>query len=79
MIRVARPKKETADKRDRRMTLYMTGLEEPAIKDVAEAQNRPVTQIVQEAIRSYLDRLAEPESTQLRSLHSTQWPQQPWR
>ncbi len=57
---MARPKKETDDKRDRRMTLYMTGLEEQAVKDVVGAQNRPVTQIVQEAIRSYLDRLAEP-------------------
>ena len=57
---MARPKKKSADKRDRRITLYMTEAEERAIKDVSDAQNRPMTQIVQEAIRSYLDRLAEP-------------------
>ncbi|MHB1681555.1 MAG: hypothetical protein ACYCYO_01825 [Bacilli bacterium] len=42
------------------MTLYLTDVEEEALKEIAQAQNRPATQLVQEALSAWLERLEDP-------------------
>jgi len=57
---VARPKKETDDKRDQRLTVYLSEQEQTSLRDVSEQQQRSMTQIVSEALRDWLLRLMEP-------------------
>lgn len=59
---MARPRKE-GRLRDRRMTLYLTDVEEESLKEIAQAQNRPATQLVQEALTAWLERLDDPPAT----------------
>jgi len=57
---VARPKKADIEKRENRLTIYLTDQERDALKQAANMQNRPMTQAILEAIHQWLDRLINP-------------------
>ena len=49
------------------MTLYLTEHEELTLKEVGQTRQRPVTQLVQEAIAAWLDRLLDPPAVHERA------------
>ncbi|QQE81547.1 hypothetical protein [Alicyclobacillus sp. SO9] len=55
-----RPKKDVADRRDNRVTVYLSDSEHAALKDVAEREERSMTQVLTQALRDWLMRLLEP-------------------
>lgn len=57
---MARPKKAEAEKRENRLTIYLTDQERNALKQASDMQNRPMTQSVLEAIHQWLHQLISP-------------------
>lgn len=57
---MARPKKAANEVRDNRLTIYLTDNEKESLHRVSEAQNRPMTQLVNTAVQEWLNRLIEP-------------------
>ena len=58
--RMPRPKKSEAERRDHRVTIYLSDDEQNALRDVSETEDRSMTQIVTEALRDWLLRLVDP-------------------
>lgn len=57
---MARPKKADTEKRENRLTVYLTDQERDALSSVADTQDRPMTQVVIMAIKEWMDRLLNP-------------------
>jgi len=55
-----RPKKAQDEKKDRRLTVYLSESEQDALRDVSDQQQRSMTQIVTDALRDWLLRLVDP-------------------
>lgn len=55
-----RPKKMDEAKRERRLTVYLTDQEKEVLEAAAERHNKPMTQIVTEAVHEWLMRLLDP-------------------
>ena len=55
-----RPKKSEAERRDHRVTIYLSDDEQNALRDVSEAEERSMTQVVTAALRDWLLRLVDP-------------------
>ena len=55
-----RPKKAQDEKKDRRLTVYLSESEQDALRDVSDQQQRSMTQIVTDALRDWLLRLVAP-------------------
>lgn len=59
---MARPKKDAAEKRDKRLTVYLTEEERDTLYATAERENRAVTQVVITAVKDWIHRLTEPST-----------------
>lgn len=55
-----RPKKAEQEKRENRLTVYLTDQERDTLTAVAEREGRPMTQIVVRAVKEWIDRLLDP-------------------
>jgi hypothetical protein len=60
VLNVARPKKASSDVRENRLTVYLTDEERDALENVAQLQERPMTQIVITAVKDWMGRLMNP-------------------
>lgn len=57
---MARPKKDPGDKRDKRLTLYLTGKEEEQLNILAESTGLNKTKIIASAMQQYVKTLEDP-------------------
>ncbi|MCL6442963.1 MAG: hypothetical protein K6T83_05830 [Alicyclobacillus sp.] len=55
-----RPRKAESEKRSYKLSIYLTEAEHITLAHVANSMDRPVAHVVVEAIRQWLDRLANP-------------------
>ena len=55
-----RPRKDDSDRRDNRLTVYLSDDEQNALRDVSETEERSMTQVVTEALRDWILRLVDP-------------------
>lgn len=66
---MARPLKKDFEKRDNRLTVYLTDKEREALNDVSKTQDRPMTQLVIHAVREWISRLSEPPESLRQAKH----------
>ncbi len=59
---MARPKKEPQEKRDKRLTLYLTGQEREQLQILSESTGLDKTKIIARALRDYIKTLEDPPS-----------------
>lgn len=57
---MARPKKPPGEKRDKRLTLYLTSKEEELLNNLAESKGLNKTKIIALAMQQYVQTLEEP-------------------
>lgn len=57
---MARPKKDESEKRENRLTVYLTDDERDTLATVAEQENRAMTQVVIVAVKEWINRLMNP-------------------
>lgn len=55
-----RPKKDAQERRDQRLTVYLSEQEQTALRDIADQQQRSMTQVMTDALRDWLMRLIDP-------------------
>ena len=56
---MARPKRPEAEKRNHRLTVYLTEEEQEALQRVSDLQERPMTQIVVTAVKAWIAQLLD--------------------
>ena len=57
---MARPKKDPGDKRDKRLTVYLTGKEEKMLNMLAESTDLSKNSIISKAMDQYVNTLEDP-------------------
>ena len=57
---MARPKKDPGDKRDKRVTVYLTGKEEKMLNVIAESTGLSKNNIISKAMDQYVSTLEDP-------------------
>lgn len=57
---MGRPKKPDIEKRENRLTVYLTDEERDTLATVAERENRAMTQVVIVAVKDWINRLMNP-------------------
>lgn len=60
---MARPKKDSSEKRDKRLTLYLTGAELDLLNTVASGLDTDKTKVVTKSLNRYIKSLEDPPPT----------------